>query len=85
MSIDITSRVGELFPSEKPAEWPMYSFSRPAWLLWNAIANALIEKGWTEDEIKFWLQSKDTRWALDGSLGESIVKLGREYAQKITK
>ena len=73
-----------MFPNTNP-EWPMYSFSRPAWLLWNAIANGLIEKGWTEEEIKFWLQSKDTRWALDGDLGEEIEKLGKKYARKIEK
>ena len=81
MQIDITGKIGELFPSASPAEWPMYSYSRPAYILWNAIANALHKKGWSEQEIKDWLQSKETRWALDGELGEQLTKLGQEYAK----
>lgn len=82
--IDITGKIGELFPSETPPEWPMYSYSRPAYMLWNAIANGLHAKGWTEDEIKNWLASRDTRYALDGDLGDAILKLGEDYAEKMT-
>lgn len=80
-AIDITGKIGNLFHShETPPEWPMYSYSRPAYMLWNAIANGLIAKGWTEEQIKEWMQSKETRWALDGKLGDKILKLGEEYA-----
>lgn len=79
---DITGRIGDLFPIQKP-EWPMYSFGRPSYMLWNAIAAGLSASGWSEDQIKEWLQSKATRWALDGDLGDDIRKLGEAYAEKI--
>lgn len=82
--IDITGRIGDMFPIQNP-EWPMYSFGRPAYILWNEIANALVKKGWTEDEIKYWLQSKDTRWALDWSLGDMIREVAIKYAEGISK
>ena len=81
MGLDITGNIGELFHSKEEAEWPMYSYSRPAYMLWNAIANGLHAKGWKEREIKEWLQSKNTRWALDGDLGDKLMILGLEYAK----
>jgi hypothetical protein len=83
--IDITDRIGPLYTSDKEPQWPMYSYSRPAYLLWNAIANQLHAQGWTIDEIQTWLQSKQTRWALDGELGTAIEKLGKAYAKKAEK
>lgn len=80
MSIDITGKICDLHPSY--GDWPMYSYERPAWLLWNTIANALHDKGWTEDQIKEWLQSKDPRIALDGGLGNEIQKLGKAYVEQ---
>lgn len=87
-SYDITGKIGELYhinTPDDPAEWPMYSFSRPSSILWNAIGERLTAKGWSEVQIREWLQSKDTRWALDGSLGDAIVKLGQDYADGITE
>jgi hypothetical protein len=63
----------------------MYSYDRPSWTLWDALANALSKKGWTEEEIKDWLQSKEPRWALDGDLGNSIRDVGAAYADKASK
>jgi hypothetical protein len=84
--IDITDKIGSLYNGTKELpEWPMYSFDRPAYYLWNAIANGLHQRGWTEEQIKDWLQSKSARWALDGSLGESIEQLGAEFAAIIVK
>ena len=80
--IDITGKIGDLFPSDKP-EWPMYSYSRPSYLLWNAIANGLHDRGWTEKRIKDWLQSKSPRWALDRDLGSAIEELGRKFSSSI--
>ncbi len=83
---DITCQIGALYyidTPEKPAEWPMYSFDRPARMLWNAIGKRLTEKGWSENRVKEWLQSKSTRWALDGTLGDAIEALGRSYADKV--
>ncbi len=81
--LDITGRIGPLYTPKEPPEWPMYSFDCPAALLWNAIANEFFEAGWNKDQIKEWLQSKNARWALDGALGESVNKIGKDYARKI--
>lgn len=81
---DCTGLIGDLYASGKP-EWPMYSFSRPAHILWNAIAAELNKNGWTDEEIRDWLQSKRTRWALDGELGDKIEALGTEFATKAEK
>lgn len=80
---DCSMFIGQLYDrSEKPA-WPMYSFDRPSTILWNAIANGLYQRGWNDDQIKEWLQSKGPRWALDRSLGDAITALGAEYAKTI--
>jgi hypothetical protein len=88
INYDISGKVGALLPihtTEKPPEWPMYSYERPAWLLWNAVAAELHVNGWSEKEIKTWLQSKATRWALDGDLGNAIRDLGRKYGASLAK
>jgi hypothetical protein len=72
-------------PERQDPEWPMFSFERPATILWDAIANGLHKRGWSEAEIKEWMQSKDPRWALDGSLGDAVYKLGLAYAKQCTK
>lgn len=82
---DCTGLIGDLYPSTEKPEWPMYSYSRPAYVLWNAIAGELNRLGWTDDEIREWLQSKHPRWALDGSLGDKLRDLGIEYAAKLEK
>lgn len=84
---DITAKIGELFPihsETNPPEWPMYSFARPSRILWNALGKGLAAKGWTDKKIKEWLASKDTRWALDDDLGAALVKLGTDWADKVT-
>ena len=78
--IDITGKIGPSSATFSNPEWPMYSYERPACILWNAIANGLIAKGWSEYQLKKWLQSKDTRYALDGILGDKLEALGEEYA-----
>ena len=75
---DAKARLAEAAP-----EWPMYSYGRPAWLLWNAIGRELFAAGWSEDRIKEWLQSKSTRWALDMDLGDQIAAIGKAYAARI--
>ena len=80
---DISEKIGSLWHSPTEPEWPMYSFDRPSYYLWNSLAKALDARGWTEEQIKTWLQSKGPRWALDGDLGEAIEKLGRDYARNL--
>lgn len=75
--IDISAKIG---PPDSGREWLMYSYDRPAYMLWNAIAGALHKRGWSEAQIRDWLQSKGPRWALDGDLGDSIQAIGEAYA-----
>jgi hypothetical protein len=75
---DITDRIGPSHAIE--CDWPMYSYERPSYILWNAIAANLHGRGWSDAEIKQWLQSKEARWALDGSLGEALIELGNRFA-----
>lgn len=81
-ALDITTKLGGLGTG---AEWEMYSYDRPAYMLWNAIANGLHKNGWSEEAIKDHLQSRDVRHALDGALGDSIRELGEAYAEEVAK
>jgi hypothetical protein len=80
---DITDKIGPLWINPEPPQWPMYSFNRAAYTLWNAIASELDKLGWTEEQIKTWLQSKGARWALDMDLGDALEALGRKYAHTL--
>ena len=80
---DITGKIGPLFLRKGEPEWPMYSYDRPAYLLWNAIAKEWARQGYPDESIKCWLQSKCPRWELDGNLGEMITKTGRAFARRI--
>jgi hypothetical protein len=82
---DCTDRIGPLVRDTTPPEWPMYSYDRPAYIVWNAIAGELHRRGWSERDIQGWLQSKGPRWALDMDLGEALDRLGRDYAKTITR
>jgi hypothetical protein len=74
---DYTALIGPMYPETlAAAQWPMYSFPGPSFSFWNGFANALRERGLTDDQIKAELQSKGTRWILDG-LGHQIEDLGR--------
>lgn len=85
MKYDITGTIGPMFSTDEPAQWPMYSYERPGYMLWNAIYNRLRERNWTEEQAKEWLQSKGPRWALDDKLGEAIERIGIEYADTMGK
>lgn len=82
---DLTGHIGPLWPEiTADAQWPMYSFDRPSHILWNAIGKRLCEAGWTDDQIKTWLQSKAPRWALNaGGLGDQIQAIGKAYAETL--
>lgn len=53
--------------STKVSELGMYSYDRVAWTYWNAFANALVERGYTEAQAMEILKSKHMRWMLDGA------------------
>jgi hypothetical protein len=79
---DCGGHIGPLYErTEKPA-WPMYSFDHAAEYVWNAIAANLNKRGWSDDEIRTWLQSKRTRWALEGELGDMLRAAATEFAEK---
>jgi len=77
---DCTGKIGQLFPREQPAEWPMYSFDRPSMIVWNAIAANLNKRGWSDKRIREYLASVHTRYALDGSLGDALMELADKWA-----
>lgn len=84
-SYDCTAFIGPLHQSTAQPEWPMYSYDRPSYMIWNAIAKALNAKGWTDAQIKDWLQSKNPRWALDGQFGDTLEAVAALFADSITK
>lgn len=75
---DITGDIGNLY-EPNPATIPMYSYSTPAYYLWQAVYDGLREAGISDAKAIEWLQSKHARWAMDGSLGDAIRKLGHDY------
>jgi hypothetical protein len=62
--------------------WPMYSYSRPAYMVWNAIGQVMVDNGYSEAEIKEWMQSRNPRFSLDGTLGEAIQEAASAWAKK---
>jgi len=80
--MDITGKIGDLFPSEKP-EWPMYSYSRPAYLFWQGVADEMFANGATPDQVREFLSSKTVRHMLDAH-GDEARNLGREFYRRIT-
>lgn len=62
-------------------EWPMYSYERAADSFWNGFSNELLDKGYSESQIQYVLQSKQVRWMLDQKSKE-IEDLGRNMARK---
>jgi hypothetical protein len=83
---DITGRIGQMFQSDMAEpEFPMFSYSRPSSILWQAMFDGLRAKGWSEAKALEWLQSKGPRWELDGSLGDALEELGKQWAEKIAR
>lgn len=82
MTRDLTDALGPMFRDGGWApEIPMYSYERPAYILWQAIFTSMVEGGATQEQAIEWLQSKDPRRALDGSLGDSLRSLGKAYGE----
>jgi hypothetical protein len=78
---DITSDIGPLHQSGAPAI-PMYSFDRPATILWQAVYDGMRAGGCTHEQATEWLQSKGPRWMLDGTLGEQLEALGHDVGSR---
>jgi hypothetical protein len=82
LSRDITGDIGERYPSP-PARIPMFSYSRPAWILWQSVFDGMIQAGKTEDEAFAWLQSKNPRLLLDAELGDRLRLIGLEIGKSV--
>lgn len=76
---DITGDIGPAF--EMKCTVPMFSYSRPSAMLWQAIYEEFIRRGATHKEVIEWLQSKAPRWALDDDLGTAIRAIGSAWAE----
>lgn len=75
--------LGPLYPASGVFDiTPMFSFDAPSHCVWTEIANHLLNRGWSEEKIKEWLQSKQARWAMDGELGDMLRTAAAEYAAK---
>ena len=73
---DSTADIGPRYAGPDPTI-PMYSFARPATILWQGVYDAMRADGCTHEQAIGWLQSKGARWALDGALGDRLQELGR--------
>lgn len=84
---DITGDIGPLFGvvSGDTPKIPMYSYERPAYILWQGVFNGLREAGYSEKQAIDWLQSKSPRWALDCELGEKLREIGFEFGKLAAK
>ena len=78
---DITGDIGQAY-NIGPPTIPMYSFDRPATILWQAVYDAMREAGRTDAQATEWLQSKSPRWLLDGEHGDKLRALGVEIGRR---
>lgn len=60
---------------------PMFSYNRPSAMVWNAAINGMIAAGVKPKTACDLLLSKETRWALDGALGEALEAIGFRWGQ----
>lgn len=78
--VDITGKIGGLHDE---CEWQMYSYERAAYTMWNHAAQALVDAGWTLEEVRVLLQSKYPRWSMDhGALCNALEKAGKAFAKE---
>ena len=68
MTAEETDYTGKMGPLDSGRKWEMYSYTRPAWVFWNAFANGLKNRGFTDEQIKAALTGKGVRWMLDKDL-----------------
>lgn len=85
MTLSITDRIGPLYPikaQDRKEDCGMFSFDRPSYIVWNAVAETMHKLGHSEAEIKDWLQSKAARWAADGELGQMLATTAAAFVEK---
>lgn len=61
-----------------------FSYDRPSSIVGNSLLNGFIDAGLTKEQAINLFYSKATRWALDGTLGDTIAnisyKIGKAMA-----
>lgn len=87
---DISLRLCSLYPfqeAHRDAETaiPMFSFTAPAIVLWNAVFAELMAKGWSEQEAIAWLQSSAPRHAMERNLHPLLQVLAKGVARRACK
>jgi len=78
--IEISGDIGPLIPQNGDAKYPMYSYSRPAYVFWNGFAKGLAKQGFSAEKIMEILQSRDVRHYLD-AVDDQIEKLGEKLGK----
>lgn len=79
---DITGEIGDLYKDQDPPKYPMYSFSRPAWIVWQAVYDGMLDNGFSHEKAMEVLASKHMRWALDGDLSDILKEAAYNYSVK---
>lgn len=77
---DISGDIGSLLVRPAEPAIPMYSFDRPARMLWQCVYDGLIARGWSDADAIAWLQSRGPRHLLDGIAREWISDLADRVA-----
>ena len=77
--LDLSRVIGPIVSTQKVV-YPIASYDRPAYNFWNGVAQALEERGYTNEEIILILQSKAVRHLLD-RMDHEILQLGRKSAK----
>lgn len=80
MTRDITGDIGPLHERGTAPTVPMYSFDRPAYVLWQAVFDGLLQRGWSEASALAWLQSKGPRHMFDGDATNWVRFVGARIA-----
>ena len=62
-----------------------YSFTRPAYIVGQALIRGMIKGGLTEAQAISLIYSKAYRWQLDGSLGQALENLGEYHGEKMAR
>ena len=78
---DIAYQVGDLYPELAEPGVPMFSFSRPSRILWQAVYDGLIARGWSDADAITWLQSRGPRHLLDGRAAGWLKDAGSKIAE----
>lgn len=80
----IAFRLKALHPSETDGvDLPMYSYVTPAYIFWEGVIAGMLKTGLSEKYVIDWLQSVETRHALDGEIGDLLASFGTTIGIKI--